>query len=502
MGGFSPGFNLPGPGSQYGGPISPAINQAPAVGRPRSGSIGLGGVEYRPGEDQHNHTSQNRPMFGTVPVGGQFGTNGSHIREAVPMEKLSPAVRHASPAQVISPPISMAESISQNQAPSVSPAPSQREAAPLISLSIPAQVSTPPVSSVHPTWGNSEAPGAPRPTPFSAPHPKVSNTIPANATPQAPGQFTSRAQNISGPKSAISTNQSPWGLGRQPSQSASAVSQRDASPWVAASQGVVQEGWGESHAGSSNLTFSNLVQHNQQQDTASSSAVHDSPTGIETIPLPAQAEPASATAKTQAAAATAPTPAAETPTPAVPKAQTKRKSSNKAAVADATATPAPPVPAPAPDVLALAAKAPWSQDEEAKKQPSGVALGFREIQEAEAKRAEARKVAEKDRAARAAAQASPVDEAPAFTTSWGLPTSKTGARGTPALATKETPTPAVASSPATPPVWTNSAKAPPAKKGMKEIQEEEERRKKSIKEKESVAAAARRGYADTTTKVS
>ena len=55
-----------------------------------------------------------------------------------------------------------------------------------------------------------------------------------------------------------------------------------------------------------------------------------------------------------------------------------------------------------------------------------------------------------------------------------------------------------------PAVWTNAAKTPVTKKTMKEIQEEEERKRKLAKEKEkeSIAVAARRGYADTTTKVS
>ena len=85
--------------------------------------------------------------------------------------------------------------------------------------------------------------------------------------------------------------------------------------------------------------------------------------------------------------------------------------------------------------------------------------------------------------------------------SWGLPTSQV-ARAP--AATKE-PTGSQASTPSvTPatPVWTTGAKAPVVKKTMKEIQEEEEKRKKmAVKDRETVANAARRGYADTTTKV-
>ena len=87
---------------------------------------------------------------------------------------------------------------------------------------------------------------------------------------------------------------------------------------------------------------------------------------------------------------------------------------------------------------------------------------------------------------------------------WGLPTSQVGARPAPGVHVKETvplASPPSATSPAAP-VWTGVAKAGVVKKTMKEIQEEEERRKKvTIKDKESVASTARRGYADTTTKV-
>jgi len=143
-------------------------------------------------------------------------------------------------------------------------------------------------------------------------------------------------------------------------------------------------------------------------------------------------------------------------------------------------------------------------EEEAKKpKSSGAGLGLREIQEAEAKKLEARKAAERERAARAATSATPAGEdTQSFTASWGLPTSRAGVRTD--VSPKEGPA-TNSSSPPVPnaPVWTNTGKPQQTKKTMKEIQEEEERRKKmAIKETAAAVTAARRGYADTTNKVS
>jgi len=131
---------------------------------------------------------------------------------------------------------------------------------------------------------------------------------------------------------------------------------------------------------------------------------------------------------------------------------------------------------------------------------------LREIQEAEAKRAEARKLAEqKEREkARAAAVNQAQEETQTFTASWGLPTSQVGtARSTPRDQSPLPATPAPAAPSALAAVWTNAAKPVVVKKTMKEIQEEEERKKKlALKEKESAAVAARRGYAESANKVS
>ena len=140
----------------------------------------------------------------------------------------------------------------------------------------------------------------------------------------------------------------------------------------------------------------------------------------------------------------------------------------------------------------------WSKDDDGKK-ASGVSIGFREIQEAEAKQSEARKAAlERERAAAAARNIStPTDDPPVpTTTSWGLPTSQVQpSRKEPISAGSQTP--AV-------PVWTNVVKPPATKKTMKEIQEEERRKKveQQVQEKEVInAAALRRSHAEAVSKV-
>ena len=140
----------------------------------------------------------------------------------------------------------------------------------------------------------------------------------------------------------------------------------------------------------------------------------------------------------------------------------------------------------------------WSKDDDGKKH-SGVSIGFREIQEAEAKQSEVRKaVLERERAAAAARNSSTPTEDPPVptTTSWGLPTSQVQT-GRKEPASVGSPTPAV-------PVWTNVVKPPVIKKTMKEIQEEERRRKveqKQAQEKETINATVRRSQAEAAPKV-
>jgi PERQ amino acid-rich with GYF domain-containing protein len=221
--------------------------------------------------------------------------------------------------------------------------------------------------------------------------------------------------------------------------------------------------------------------------------------------------------ETEGEAATAPAPASEIPQPAPvapalapaapriePPTLTAPKAKVKSAVREAQAPTlvsaqksTPPAPIPALKSPSPVPKPAWATEDDAKK--GKASLGLREIQEAEAKKAEARKIAERERLARALVSTPPavVDDAQPFTASWGLPTSQTGVRAAVTPRSGE----AVATPAASAPVWTSTSTAP-AKKTMKEIQEEEERRKKMGLKDSMAATAARRGYAETTFKVS
>ncbi|KAG5646055.1 hypothetical protein DXG03_004478 [Asterophora parasitica] len=306
-------------------------------------------------------------------------------------------------------------------------------------------------------WNN-DVPPARRPGPFEVAHPTSANTVVVQPVVEA----------------------SPWGQASEPSRPSS---QANGSSWMPP-QGSFEENWKASPAPDS-LTAFNIGQHNQQQqqlasaEVTASKAESSEPSVI--VPIldaaPAAPEPVAKAAPAKLKAkATAPatqpslTPKVSPPTPQV------------------VLEPSPPPPAP---------KAAWSKEEE-KTKPSGVSVSLRDIQEAEAKKAEARKVAEreKERASRAAAPViDTMEGAQPFTAPWGLPTSQAGARAS--APAKESPSSA---SPATPPVWTTAPKPAATKKTMKEIQEEEEKRKKNAN-KETAASAARRAYADTTQKV-
>lgn len=249
------------------------------------------------------------------------------------------------------------------------------------------------------------------------------------------------------------------------------------------------------------MTVSNLEQHNQQLQIPQADG------GENPVP-PAVAENVASEQKPAQESAPVPVapapvvgqaPVVEAPVPSKPKrkAPVVKTSQSPQPTTQTSKTPTPPLPSPAPQI-----KAAWSKEDEAKKaKPSGVALGFREIQEAEAKKAEVRKTADRERERVVRTAVTPSEEVPAFTASWGLPTSQVG-RNTPA---KDGPSGASAGNTGatTPPVWTSVAKPAVTKKTMKEIQEEEERRKKleATKEKETIGAAARRAYAETTNKV-
>ncbi|KAG6891097.1 hypothetical protein C0995_014187 [Termitomyces sp. Mi166 len=310
---------------------------------------------------------------------------------------------------------------------------------------------------------NPEAPVARRPGPFDSVHPTSANTVVLPS----------------------STDHSPWGQASssQPSRPSSQVN--ESSPWHPPSEDLVED-WKTPTAPDS-LTFSNIVQHNQQQQQLADAVEHNvlKPETSEPVPtIPAaDAEPASEP-KTVAPVRT------KTKTPIV---QTTPAPKSTPQVAE---EPTPTAPAP---------KAPWSKEDEGKSKSSGASVSLRDIQEAEAKKAEAKKAEarkaaerEKERATRAAQPVTDSkDAAQPFTASWGLPTSQVGSR-TVGAPVKETST--TVPNPANPPVWTNPSKTLTAKKTMKEIQEEEERRKKNAV-KETLASAARRAYAETTQKV-
>ncbi|KIJ45088.1 hypothetical protein M422DRAFT_29937 [Sphaerobolus stellatus SS14] len=196
-----------------------------------------------------------------------------------------------------------------------------------------------------------------------------------------------------------------------------------------------------------------------------------------------------------------------TPSPPAPQPTSKKQAKVEAPV-PAKASPASPAPAPeaSPKASPTApaptpAKPAWggvATPDESTNKPT-----LREIQEAEAKKAEARRLAEqkereKERAARATVTQAP-EETQTFTASWGLPTSQAGAAK--AKEQPVTPVSATAAGATPAPVWTNGIKPVVVKKTMKEIQEEEERKKKAaVKEKEMATVAARRGYAESANK--
>ncbi|KAF8167830.1 hypothetical protein B0H34DRAFT_683221 [Crassisporium funariophilum] len=278
-----------------------------------------------------------------------------------------------------------------------------------------------------------------------------------------------------------STAQSPWAyIGETSDLGAQLNTLSSQSKQSAALVGSV---WKDEPSPSS-LTTGNLGQHNQQQqelaesdrrNLASTSPQQKSPSQAPIDPVRASDPPVSSR-----------------PAPV--------KTSNK------------PVPVPLPITQSVAVdslntpivqKTAWVKEEETKKRGSGVSPSLREIQEAEAKKAELRKAAEreKERSARASSAVSEVmkEDLQPFTTSWGLPTSQAGSRpstGARELSVVQTPTVA------TTPVWTTPLKQPVAKKSMKEIQEEEERRKKLAAKEVSIAAPPKRAYADTMAKVS
>lgn len=338
-------------------------------------------------------------------------------------------------------------------------------------------------------WGTAEVPAPRRPGPFDPNYPTAQNVVATPVrTPSHPVYTSPPARTV------IPSNQSPW---------------------FVASTGVVSEGWTNTPA---SLTVANLGQHNQQQELLQSqSVVVESPVspkapepnliiseGLTQEPSSIPVASAPVPAEEHAAAPVPPpAPAQEPARP--PKTRRKSTTPHTPNHVPPTKAPTPSVPvakSPSPTPPSSEAKPAWGIDEEHKAAPSPPVMGLREIQAAEAKKTEARKAAERERATRLAAAASSpsTEDVQSFTASWGLPTSQAGVGRS---QTKDVmPTSPATSAHPSPQVWTNSQKPQVVKKSMKEIQEEEERRKKlTADKKETIAAAARRGYAETTNKV-
>jgi PERQ amino acid-rich with GYF domain-containing protein len=234
-----------------------------------------------------------------------------------------------------------------------------------------------------------------------------------------------------------------------------------------------------SNATANNLTTGNLVQNNEQQEITKIAVKK----GVSPIEHKVHS----------------PEPSDPTPVSEISAAQSNQSSKalQKPALGPLTSPTA--TEAPVPPVIPKAA---WAKEEEGKTKKAAVpSISLREIQEAEAKKLESRKAAEreKEKLARVSAVVETKEDTQPFTTSWGLPTSQAGSRAS--ITPREVPT-VPAQSPATIPVWTTPLKQPTIKKTMKEIQEEEEGRKKLAALKEtSIPVPSKRGYAETTTKV-
>ena len=344
-------------------------------------------------------------------------------------------------------------------------------------------------------------------TPTSAVQPHTSSPWPDPSPIRRTKTFDAPATSPAVPP-AQTPHGSNWTRPSQPLQVATTV--KDPSPWLTASLGGADDVWREV-PGPNSLTFSNLGQHNklheqQEEDIGMSISPIEEEAPLPTSPEAPATEPAvgliviaqtadslftdtdQVTSKPRGKAT-----ARDVETPLVQKAAPPPLTQTIAKVPSPTSA----APAPTP-------KSVWSMDDESKKAKPPVTLGLREIQEAEAKakKAEARKAAEKERIARAnaVATASNPDDAQPFTTSWGLPTSQTGARN---VTSKETPTSTpMTTTTSSGPVWTNTVAPSATKKTMKEIQEEEEKRKKGGVKESVASAASRRAYAETAFKVS
>ena len=309
-------------------------------------------------------------------------------------------------------------------------------------------------SSIQSPWQEISDVSAPRRgTHVDVLHPPVSATI----TVQPP---TSRA--------------SPWG--NKVSQQLTHL--KDVSPWT--SQATASDSWKEEPQ-HDRLTFSNVVQHNQQY---LSNDVQVIPSVLDSPNLQEERIDNAHTPSIENVSAVSSDPAHSISGKKLDQERGPEATGVTPDTSDKIDTPA----------QALAPKVVWSKE-------PGPSISLREIQEAEAKKVEARKVAEKVTRTNSI-PVEPQEEVQPYTTSWGLPSSQAGTRASAPL--KEATPGSSPSVPAPPvPVWTNAVKSSSAKKSMKEIQEEEERRKRLLATKEStLAAAARKAPPESVNKVS
>lgn len=412
-------------------------------------------------------------LLGRDPLGRSMGLRDEPEMNNSSTQNQSPTLQYATHQpqhQHSLPPISTALGQPFQSAP-ISPLVSSQQARHL-QMQMPAR----PVVSQSP-WGTPTDQTS-RSRPFDAQHPTVNNTVVRPLT--TPSQT------------------SPWPRGQAGTQ-----------PAMADAQVPVDDGWGELTDEPQSLTFNHVNQHNQLQQgftegvTLSGAAGMDSPA--------AQAIPPSADQGASFDAPISSSPVA-TRDDAPRKAPVSKRQTNTMPPQAITSEPSQPLPAaggvksPPSGPSTPTPKPAWSTEEEAKKtKPSGLSMGLREIQDAEKKRKDVQKAAdkEKERATRATAQV-PTEDGQTFTATWGLPTSQVGTRPIGTNAAKEsTGSAASPASPSNAAAWTNAGKTPATKKTMKEIQEEEERRKKLVaREKETVAQAAKRAYAESATKVS
>ena len=259
---------------------------------------------------------------------------------------------------------------------------------------------------------------------------------------------------------------SPWGSKIESPQQPTHT--KDVAPWT--SQAVVPDGWkGDSQH--DRLTFSNVVQHNQQYLSTDVQAIK---TSVPDSPNPQQEQiDAVHRPPIENGSAVSGGSVQSSPKTVVSQLDQERRPDRTSVTLDTPGKTDAPTQASAPKVA-------WSKE-------PGPSISLREIQEAEAKKIEARKATE--RVTRTNSVPAEAKDAQPFTTSWGLPSSQAGARSTaPLKEATPAPSPTVPAPPA--PVWTNAVKSNPAKKSMKEIQEEEERRKRLLATKEPTLAAA------------